>query len=273
MFKSIELFFDEIKATVLYSDEILQNEESVLVPFHFHQYAECHVVVSGKCTIRTQKSVFGLKSGDICIIPRLIAHNVEDCSKDLKKTVFTVMFQNLRKVNNEEFFFFNSAFNKNDACVVGDLELCKWFFNNLTVNHLMRDIKLKSIFSLFLINIAEQAEEKDTSFNDFSESFDERIYFIEEYIKEKYREDISLKKLSECMHISERQINRILKQNSGMGFRELLIKQRITAAYELLTTTELTAFEISQKVGFESYSGFFMAFKKCFGVSPGNFRR
>lgn len=275
MEKEIEILFGDIKANVLYSEEILQREESMLVPFHFHQYVEFHVIVSGSCTIRTQKNVFVLQAGNICVIPRLVAHNVENCSDDLKKAVITVAFENVSKKICEDFLFFDAAFRKSDACVVDNIKLCEWFLENTKKRNPMREVKLQAVFSLLLINLAEQilSTVENVSYDDLGMRFDERILFIEEYIHTKYDEDISLEKLSHIMHISERHINRILKKHSGIGFRELLTKHRMTVAYELMEEGKLTALEISEKIGFKSYSGFYTAFKKSFGISPEKMRK
>ncbi len=271
-FNILQVPLGKIKADVLYVANILQAESDISTPFHYHHYLECHVIVSGKCIITTEKSKYNLNSGDICVIPKLMAHTVEHSSGDLKKGVLTFTFERGKKETYQDFLFFNSVFNIKDVFVVNDQELCDWLLNNAGSGEedAFQKIKRQAVFSFFLIRISEiiTSSEKLNMTDNTGAAFDERIFFIEEYISTEYASDASLAKLSKIMHISERQINRILKKYVGRGFCELLSKQRMIVAVELLERKEIPITEIADKVGFESYSGFYSAFKKSFGVSP-----
>ncbi|MCO7109644.1 helix-turn-helix transcriptional regulator [Gemmiger formicilis] len=51
---------------------------------------------------------------------------------------------------------------------------------------------------------------------------------------------------------------------------EFVTATRITAAKELMASTDLKVYEISDKVGFDSAFYFSKVFKKLEGVSPGS---
>lgn len=94
------------------------------------------------------------------------------------------------------------------------------------------------------------------------------LWTIEDYIQRHYMEDIRAEDLAAHLHLSSRQAERIVRKNAGQSFGELLLKQRMWAARELLRDTAVPISEIPARVGFKSYSGFFSSVKKFWGMSP-----
>ena len=54
----------------------------------------------------------------------------------------------------------------------------------------------------------------------------------------------------------------------GEDFKSLVVRQRINTANALMKTTDLTLDEISREIGYNSYSGFYMAYIKLMGYPP-----
>lgn len=63
-----------------------------------------------------------------------------------------------------------------------------------------------------------------------------------------------------------------VKQLAGMGVNEYIGKVRIEKAINLLKFSELSIFEISEKLGYKNQSYFSTAFKQSVGVSPSKYR-
>ncbi len=78
--------------------------------------------------------------------------------------------------------------------------------------------------------------------------------------------------LARCLHISERQLYRLLKKYSGESFKQKLVGYRIETAKELLNTTALAVEEVAVRVGYDNISSFTRAFRKAVGTTPGAFR-
>lgn len=85
-------------------------------------------------------------------------------------------------------------------------------------------------------------------------------------------ENISVSAAAQMSHLSERQFNRITKNNFGMSFHETITEYRIRAAKQLLTNTEISVEEISNSLGFNNKSTFYIAFKKKVGTTPAKYR-
>jgi AraC-like DNA-binding protein len=73
------------------------------------------------------------------------------------------------------------------------------------------------------------------------------------------------------LRMSERTLNRRLN-DAGTQFRSLLDDVRRERAQHLLQHTQLGISDIAQRLGFGDATAFGRAFRRCFGVSPSQFR-
>lgn len=92
------------------------------------------------------------------------------------------------------------------------------------------------------------------------------------YISRNYSEKISLKSISENLHISTPYLSTLFKKEMGKTFSDFLTGFRIKKSEALLaeTTTPLT--EIATMSGFEDQSYFNKVFKKNIGITPKQYR-
>ena len=98
-------------------------------------------------------------------------------------------------------------------------------------------------------------------------------WIIEEYIWNRYHSPQGLKGLADELFLSQRQTRKLVQQFFGEDYKTLIIRQRMEMAQLLLQSEENSLEEISRKVGYQSYSGFHLAFVRSFGISPGEYRK
>lgn len=96
---------------------------------------------------------------------------------------------------------------------------------------------------------------------------------IDEYFTAHYAESITAEDMARDLHLSKRQLSRILSAIYNRSFREILINTRLQQALHLLTGTAYSIEEIAAMVGYGSLSGFYAAFQKRFSVTAGEYRR
>lgn len=94
---------------------------------------------------------------------------------------------------------------------------------------------------------------------------------IEEFFFYHCAEPVTEADLAQELHLSKRQLNRVLKQTYAMSFRELLIETRLNRAAQLLCETDKSIEDVVFLVGYTSLSGFYSAFQRKFGMSPGRY--
>lgn len=102
-----------------------------------------------------------------------------------------------------------------------------------------------------------------------SDNFVNRII---EYIESNYMYDISLKTLSEEIHLNSIYISRLLKKIIGYTFLEILTATRMIKAAELLRNTDINISQVSEAVGINDQRYFSQVFKKIFNQTPRHFR-
>lgn len=95
-----------------------------------------------------------------------------------------------------------------------------------------------------------------------------------EYIQERYKSvNLSLNVVAEHFQISERSVNRILKNSVGKTYKNYLDSLRLEEACLLLAETEIEVKEIVRLVGYFDVSSFIRLFKQNFGMTPSEYKR
>lgn len=93
------------------------------------------------------------------------------------------------------------------------------------------------------------------------------------YIKKHYEDpDLSLKAVSEHLHISPNYFSSIFKKATGESFTNMLIQIRMEHAKELLLSSNKKVLEVAHAVGYTDPHYFSYCFKKYFGESPHEIR-
>jgi AraC-like DNA-binding protein len=94
-----------------------------------------------------------------------------------------------------------------------------------------------------------------------------------EVLNQRYKTDISVIELSKEVFISERHLQRILKQETGKHFTEMLTDIRMENAKKLLENTDYSATQICFEVGYRSFSHFRRVFKNHSGITAIEYRK
>ncbi len=105
-----------------------------------------------------------------------------------------------------------------------------------------------------------------------SDSSMSRIYKLEQLMDSYYTANIPLKKLSQALHISTRQLSRVIRQQYGCTYREKIGALRMQAAAHLLLVSELTERQIAVHVGYQSRRTFEAHFIRSFGMTSAEYR-
>lgn len=87
-------------------------------------------------------------------------------------------------------------------------------------------------------------------------------------IATRYREGITLEETAELLGITPSYLSRLVKEESGRTFTELLTEQRIERGKLLLLEGDTPLKELHAKLGFSSYSYFIRVFKEVTGETP-----
>jgi AraC-like DNA-binding protein len=93
------------------------------------------------------------------------------------------------------------------------------------------------------------------------------------YLSKHFTEDIPLEKLAQDLYMNPYYLCHLFKRTLGLTITDFVIHTRIHHAKRLLSSTNMSVSEISDAVGFNSFSYFGRAFKKIVGTTPRAFRK
>ena len=244
---------------------------------HSHADFEYHYVFSGNATIKLDNEKISIpKDNSILVFPDTFHKFVKN---DTDANILSLSFS--IKKNKHGFDYFKNIEQKlvkNDYLLISYnpsiTYLIKQIISTIYTKNLFSVEEMRSRLILFFSNIFSNLIDKKNNINTptSSQEYDTRIYVIENYLNEHYMEKITLSELSKRLYLGEQQTDRMIKKIYGVGFRQRLAKVRIKCAMELLSETNKTITDIAEIVGYESYFGFYNAFKRITGLTPENWR-
>ena len=238
--------------------------------FHMHFFAEFHYILDGIEQIKTIDKTYEVNKGELCIIPPLLHHS--PIYSNMQRIAFNITVSKIK----DEGASVKDYFTRISDYLSSIKEIL--IFKDSTITSLMTEYNalskssdneiVKCRCTLLLINLflylisksnrTNQDKSKDMS----SDTTEERRYLIEDYISTCYMKSNGLSELARLLNVCERRTSELVKQIMGSDFKTLITNQRMITASLLIDQGELTLEEISRLVGYNSYSGFYSAFKK-----------
>lgn len=94
-----------------------------------------------------------------------------------------------------------------------------------------------------------------------------------QYIRQNYREPLTVRNVADALCISESYLSKLFKRKSGRPFLDVLTQVRMQEAIRLLKTTPMKVYEIADALGYRDAEYFSNLFRKFTGVNPSEYRR
>lgn len=257
--------------------------------WHKHEFFEMLCVLSGNCDNIFQRETLQMKTGDICIHSPGTVHAVRTFSDDavllnilIRKSTFERCFFSLMEEDCILSQFFRMAFCKTTEMPYllfrtdNDSQI-----HNLILNALdeyedrkkYRRSLLNTILSELIIRMFQGYEDSITvpSLNENSGRSADIIKILR-YMQNNYS-SVTMSELSSRFGYSERHLQRLIFQTSGMSFRDAIQEQKLVKAAELLRNTDLTVQAVAEQTGFQALNNFRKLFSRRYHMSPAVYRR
>ena len=275
----------------LYYREI-QNEFSNIFNISIIGYEECqkdkrkislnkncyifHFVIKGKGYLKIQKNEYIpiYKNSCFLIEPGQQAKYHQD--KDNPWTYFWIEING----KNIEKFVNLLAFKNNNNVInipnIKDIKNC--FFdvfnqdlygqNILSENLRIQSLTLKIFSDLFSNTINHNLEKNEKMLS----KTEEQANAIIKYINYNYTSpNLSVKNLANMFYFNSSYLNRLIKKNTGLSPKKLIIKLRMERSLVLMKKKTMTISEISFEIGYKNQFYFSKEFKEYYGVSPSEY--
>lgn len=255
--------------------------------FHSHEFFEINCVLSGTCGYQTVGKSVTLHSGDIVLFPPKISHLIEVHSDDC------ILINILVRSNTFDPYFF-SFFERNDFMIdfwqnslYGNSESAYLLFhceNNEKVRDCVLDMyqdasgdykyksqMLDALLHVLMITLLRYYDHDIIIANPRRGKDDGNIVRIISFVETNCT-TLTLEELADKFHYSRRQMIRILKEYTGLGFKDLIQDIKVKKAVTLLKADNISVSSIAETVGFYDLSHFYRVFKKKIGCTPVEYR-
>lgn len=252
-------------------------------PEHGHNYVEIMYVCSGSITHVIDGEEIEMASGDILFMNKYVKHSIKKTGADDIGINFIIL---------PEFFDIPLVMLKADkANPLADFLLSTLKIEDKKPRHLhFKTAGNRAVENLMdnIISSLVNGEDRE-NINQFTMGliFLHLFEYINtalpqsdgntvlsatiEYINKRYK-DANLTELAASMHRSISNMSKIIKNNSGYTFSQLLQKKRMEQAAVFLADTGMSVAEIINAVGYENSSYFYKSFRSEYGMSPRDFR-
>ncbi len=253
-------------------------------PPAYADFISIRYVYSGQTHIRTFETDFYLRANDLCLLSNgfvfsQFLHNREDL-------VFTIMFEKeylLKSVLDDVSGGLIARFITNYICGNKNPQNYIIFHggDNDRIRHLMEDMlceyidpspyggeMIESYIKLLLFEMLGcgyeflQTPESRHSY---------QLAAILSRIATDYR-TLTLEELADSLGYNRSYLSRMIKEGTGMNFKDLILEKRMEHAAVLLKNSSLPIHEIIPRCGLANESYFYIKFREFYGCSPKEFK-
>lgn len=243
---------------------------------HSHKLYEVFHVLHGDMTLVTDSEKTIINRGDTLIIAPGTTHttNIHPGTKRFCMIFAVEKNPNMPESNYYETFqnIFSGDFIWLDSALLSPcFERCT---NYMKSDYSEKDELITACLHeiMALIKATNSNGEQTPQTNTFSDTENSRTYLVDHYFTHNFQHG-SLTELSELLHLSSQQTQRIIKKMYGQSFSERLTMMKMQLAKSLLQDTKLSVTQIAEKCGYTGPNGFFVAFKKYYGKTPNKMKK
>ena len=246
---------------------------------HSHYHSEIFTVLKGEMGIVTEDGITELSPGETVLIPANTPHKPV-----YGKDIFRVNIAFLNPENN------TSPLTKKLSELSSSREILIYknpLFTEV-VKHILeyengeyefKALLIEACLSELAILICQNDASAGEGTKRFTDSKSYRYYVIAEIFRSGFAPGAvtvkvpTLKEVSEQLHLSEKQTERLVKKFFGRSFREEVLHMKMKKAAELLEKTDLSVNEIASATGYSVTRSFYASFYKTFGKTPSEYRK
>lgn len=265
--------------------EVYQHFRYLPAYWHAHNFFEIACVIQGSCTNYIADSIITMNEGDVCIIAPRTKHAISAFSDDcilynllLRTSTFETSFFGLLNENDvlSDFFMRTLYHSPGHPYLLfragKDYELfvyIEYIYQEFNRNRQYKNRMIISIMNAFFITLLRN-HGADVILPNTSGRNDDTVLVLQ-YIQKHYN-TLTLSELASFFKYSERQLQRIIKNSTGMSFSENIQRLKLRQAARMLLNTDLPISAIAEELGYIDPSNFRHLFKKYYNMTPTEYR-
>lgn len=238
---------------------------------HWHRSVEIFAVFEGGLTFSLMGMDQKLNPGDFMLVNSNEIHSV-DSPLPNQTVVVQIPLQTFADYfTGEQYIRFTHDPKAHDAQV---MKLIKEMYGAYTEKKPGYEMKVKSGYYMLLYLLVTKYREMDVTQDMLKQNRKlNRLTTITNYIKENYREEISLESLAEIFGYAPAYLSRMFQKYAGINYKDYVRSIRVEYAFRELTGTDHTVSEIAVNNGFPNNKAFAKVFQKKYGMLPSEYRK
>lgn len=252
---------------------------------HVHEASELLYVYSGHCTQIVDGKGVPMQEGDLCILDKGVIHSIERLGEDDIAITIVMRKEYLEhellgrlgeggiinsfiagaiseKAEHDSYYVLHGISDKARHHV--KQMLCEYFDHNIYGKEMVA-----AEMVLLFCELLRQF--RDTDLGSESAGGTETLKILR-YIEQNYA-DITLKQTAEQFGFSPTYLSERIHHDTGRTFKELVVLQRMSAAYFRVANSSDAIADIASEVGYANLSYFYRKFEETYGYTPGDVRR
>lgn len=228
--------------------------------YHSHDFYECMIILEGKCTQNINERKYSLKKDNIILLSPLDYHSIISQTDDVTIICLSIKEEEFNKLS----YIYN--FKPRDEKVLYSKEISE------KISTVFPDLKNLSLDYNFKLLIAMIIKEfNDVAMNEYQNMPSWLSYTLKEMTKpENIKEGIQA--MIRISNYSRSQLSNIVKKYLGISLHTFILNLRLETACKELILTSKSIEEISESVGYSSFSHFQKVFKQQYGITPSKLR-
>lgn len=242
---------------------------------HKHYSIEFHCVLSGReiITLPYEKREIPLTAGCILLLPQGIYHGVYTKDIPVERICFNFSAEPAGKETSpivDLFVNINEPvlFDNPDAATL--VEQCRHLCKQ-TQGPLL-ELRQGMHFINMALNLMSSVRSVSTELPIEDPLALRQKWTIEDYVSQHYTDNTGINGLAKALFLSQRQTSTLVKRFFGEDYKTIVIRRRMELAEIYLQDPDKRLDEIAYEVGYRSYSGFELCFKRYFGMTPQKMR-
>ena len=256
----------------------------VAVVDHAHTAYEVQVALTGEYSMVSGDRQLQVMAPDtVCLIPPDCPHRI--CKTGDNTSLISLRFTYRKRAEQGELAALVQGLEQlpgEPVLLTGMPELCAvmgTFSRELVNPGFSSQLLMDALLQQFFIQLLRSVKQQNSLHQIQGEPGivpvvrEDRYSQIEAFFQENYRKSVTEQDLAKALAVSKRQTSRILRQQCGKSFHEKLEECRMDMALQQLAQTDTPVETVALQTGYGSASGFFVAFKKRFSMTPTEYRR
>ncbi len=239
---------------------------------HRHEYHQLVIGVRGQAELSVEGSEARLDTWSACLLPTEVRH---DYRGDQQNHVLVINLDPyvpaLNSPEHVEYDQLAPLFERPrtvnlDNKLQGLVQFCAGEFDRSPENDGLRRHLSAGILHCLAHRVRSQSKRPLTNRAGFSPDT------IRRYVMENLQKKITVRDLANVACLSVSRFHEIFRGMTGVSPHQYLMQIRLDQAVQLLTSTQLSATEVSYRTGFSSQSALTNALKKHRGIIPSQLR-